>query len=156
MVQYKFEALLERPEGIGTWTYLTVPLDSKKMFGTSSRLRVKGAIDGLRFRSSLLPNGTGGHFMVVKKEVREKIRKSAGDRVRVSLQLDSAPEEVVIPEVVVRALRGNERADAHFRSLSYSHKKAYIEWVESAKRDETKDKRARKMVKMLLASRTLK
>jgi len=149
MARYKFEALLERPQGAGTWTYLALPLDQEKALGTSSRVPVQGTIDGVRFRSSLLPNGAGGHFMVVKKEIRDMIGKSAGFRVMVSMELDSAPREVIITEVVLRALRGNKDANARFKSMSYSHKKAYIEWVEGAKRDQTREKRAEKVVRML-------
>jgi len=156
MAQHKFEALLERPQGVGTWTYLALPPDREKVLSTSSRLPVKGTIDGVRFRSSLLPNGAGGHFMVVKKEIRDTIGKSAGDRVMVFMELDSAPREVVIPEVMVRALRGNKDANARFKNLSYSHKKAYVEWVEGAKRDETREKRTGKMIEILLGSRVLK
>jgi len=80
------------------------------------------------------------------------IGKSAGVRVKVSMERDTAPREVIIPEVVVRALRGNKDANARFNSLSYSHRKAYIEWVEGAKRDQTREKRAEKMVRMLSRS----
>ena len=156
MERYKFEALLERPQGIGTWTYLALPLDQEKVLGTSSRVPVKGTIDGVRFKSSLLPNGAGGHLVVVKKEIREMIGKSAGDTVKVTIEVDSAPREVIIPEVVARALRGNKTANARFKNLSYSHKKAYVEWVESAKKDETRGKRAEKMIETLSTSRTLK
>src|SRR5947209_5203393 len=103
MDRYKFDARLERPQGVGTWTYLALPLDQEKFLSTSSRVPVKGTIDGVRFRTSLLPNGAGGHFMVVKKEIRDVISKSAGDRVRVSMERDAAPAEIMIPEVVLRA-----------------------------------------------------
>jgi len=156
MVRYRFEALLERPQGVGTWTYFSLPLDQEKVLGTSSRVPVKGTIDAVRFRSSLLPNGAGGHFLVIKKQIRDMIGKSAGDGVRVSMERDGAPEEVMIPEVVLRALQRNKKANAFFKSLSHSHKKAYIQWVESAKKDETREMRAEKMIEMLSTSRTLK
>src|SRR5713226_4176838 len=57
LARCKFEALLERPRGVGTWTYLALPPGQERVLGTSSRLPVKGTIDGVRFRSSLLPNG---------------------------------------------------------------------------------------------------
>ena len=149
MERYKFEALLERPQGIGTWTYLALPLGQEKVLGTSSRVPVKGTIDGVRFKSSLLPNGAGGHFVVVKKEIRDSIGKSAGDTVKVTMELDRSPREVIITEVVARALRGNKTANSRFKNLSYSHKKAYVEWVEGAKRDQTREKRAERLVGML-------
>jgi len=57
--------------------------------------------------------------MVVKKEIQDKIGKSAGDRVRVSMELDEAHREVVIPEDVLQALRRDRNANAFFESLSY-------------------------------------
>src|SRR5712692_80805 len=35
MVWYEFEALLERPQGVGTWTYLALTLDQEKVVGTN-------------------------------------------------------------------------------------------------------------------------
>ena len=78
------------------------------------------------------------------------IGKSAGDTVKVTMELDSAPREVILPEVVARALRGKKTANARFKNLSYSHKKAYVEWVEGAKKDQTKEIRAETMVRMVL------
>src|SRR5713101_2745113 len=64
IARYKFEALLERPQGAGTWTYLALPLDQEKALGTSSKVTVKGAIDGVGGRIPPLPDGAGGHFMI--------------------------------------------------------------------------------------------
>ncbi|TLX97217.1 MAG: hypothetical protein E6K96_03895 [Thaumarchaeota archaeon] len=50
----------------------------------------------------------------------------------------------------------NKKVNAFFKSLSNSHKKAYIQWIESAKKDETREKRAEKMIEMLSTSQTLK
>ena len=49
-----FSATLERPEGIGTWTFLPIPIDVKTIFGVSGQLKVRGTIDGEPFRSSAL------------------------------------------------------------------------------------------------------
>lgn len=45
----KFEAKLHRPEGKGTWTYVTVPFNVEVTFGTRGRVPVCGQIDGQIF-----------------------------------------------------------------------------------------------------------
>jgi len=145
----KFEAVLVRPEGTGTWTYLVVPFDTNKEFGTRSQVRVKGTVDGHPFQSTLLPTGGGGHFLVVKSDVRKAIVKEAGETVKVTIEPDSGPRSVQVPRDLLRAIEGDTRASAAFEKMAYSHKKAYVDWVEQAKRRETRDDRIKKALVMI-------
>jgi hypothetical protein len=86
-----FSAVLVRLEGVGTCTYLKIPFDVEKAFGKGGPAKVKGTVDGIPFRSSLLPNGDGNHFMVVPKPVRDKAKVKVGDRVKVVVEPDTAP-----------------------------------------------------------------
>jgi uncharacterized protein YdeI (YjbR/CyaY-like superfamily) len=52
-----------------------------------------------------------------------------------------APRELVVPEVLVRALEGNPKAAACFERLSPSHKREYIEWITEAKTEATRNRR---------------
>ena len=47
----------------------------------SNGRKVKGTIHRLSYESTLLPLGGGKHNLVVKKEIRTKIVKDAGDMV---------------------------------------------------------------------------
>lgn len=51
MSLHTFEALLVRPEGVGTWTFLSIPLEVSTTFGSKARVKVKGTINGYPFRS---------------------------------------------------------------------------------------------------------
>ena len=42
MNDYSFEAVLIRPEGVGTWTYLNIPRDISSTFGSKGQVKVKG------------------------------------------------------------------------------------------------------------------
>jgi hypothetical protein len=145
----RFEAVLVKPEGTGTWTYLVVPFDSGREFGTRSQVRVKGTVDGHPYRSTLLPTGEGGHFLVVKSEIRKAIVKEAGESVRVTIEPDSKPRSVRTPKDLLKAIAGNSRARAAFQRMAYSHRKEYVEWVEQAKRSETREARITKAVAMI-------
>ncbi len=144
-----FEAVLVRPEGTGTWTYLVLPFDSDKEFGTKSQVRVKGTVDGHPYRSTLLPTGHGGHFLVVKSEIRKSIVKEAGETVNVTIEPDSEPRSISTPKDLLRALEGDERARSAFQKLAYSHQRAYVDWIEQAKKQETRDDRIRKALLMI-------
>jgi hypothetical protein len=147
---------LERAEGRGTWTTLTVPFDVEEVFGHRGRVAVRGTIDGQPFRGSLMPHGDGRHFVVVNKALRTAIGKEAGDSVLVELEPDHEPRVLTIPEAFSRALAGREAAKAAFDRLSYSHRKEYVDWIEGAKKPETKERRALKAVEMLLAGTGVK
>jgi len=117
MTQHEFVAVLKRPKGTGTWTYFDVPFDSKKAFGRVSRIPVRGTVDMMEFRNSLLPNGTGGHFMVVKSDLRKAIGKEAGEKVHVLMRLDTTPREIIVPPVILQRIRKNQEARKYFKGL---------------------------------------
>jgi uncharacterized protein YdeI (YjbR/CyaY-like superfamily) len=61
----------------------------------------------------------------------------------------------VPPEYIERAFKANARAWAFFESLAPSYRRYYIGWIDSAKREETKQKRLREAVQTLAAGRKL-
>jgi uncharacterized protein YdeI (YjbR/CyaY-like superfamily) len=58
-------------------------------------------------------------------------------------------KELVVPEVVLAALRKDKKAAAVFEKFSPSHKKEYVEWIVEAKREETREKRIATMLEWL-------
>lgn len=49
--------------------------------------------------------------------------------------------ELIIPRELAEALAQNTKASEHFDNFSYSKQNDYIEWISSAKRDTTRQKR---------------
>lgn len=50
-------------------------------------------------------------------------------------------KEVKLPEDVSGALKKNKKASDFFNALSFTNKKEYLEWIVTAKRDETRKER---------------
>ncbi len=86
-----FQALLVHPDATGAWTYLAVPFDVAQAYGTKARVAVKGTVNGVAFRSSLLPQGDGIHILVVPKPLRTAAKAAPGDTVEVVVEADTAP-----------------------------------------------------------------
>jgi uncharacterized protein YdeI (YjbR/CyaY-like superfamily) len=113
-------------------------------------------MNGFPFRSSLFPNGDGTHHMMVNKAMKTGAQAQAGDTVRVVLEPDTAPRTVETPPDLVAALATSPDAQARYEQLAYSHKKEYVEWIESAKKDETRARRVEQAVAMVLEGKRLK
>ncbi|MGQ0827989.1 MAG: DUF1905 domain-containing protein [Bacteroidota bacterium] len=140
---------LEKYPGKGGWTFARIPeilRDKKKPFGF---VKVKGSIDGFEIKKyHLMPMGKGLLFLPVKAEIRKKIKKGEGDYVQVILYPDNDPLE--IPEEMLLCLQDEPDALRFFNSLSESERKFYIQWVYSAKKEETKINRLAKTIDRLL------
>ena len=141
--------VLEKFQGKGGWTYARIPgilQDKKAPFGW---VKVKGTIDGYEIRKyHLMPMGNGNLFLPVKAEIRKKIKKTEGDYVHVILYPDSEPLEV--PEEMLLCLEDEPLALKFFNSISESERKYYIEWIYSAKKEETRIDRLAKCINRLL------
>lgn len=121
----------------GGWTFARIPEitpDKVKAFGL---VKVKGFIDDFEIRKChLMPLGNNILFLPVKAEIRKKIKKKAGDWVKIVLFRDDDPLE--IPEELRACLEDEPGANRFFQSLSETEQRYYINWIFSAKREETK------------------
>ena len=140
---------LEKFPGKGGWTFARIPeitQDKKAHFGW---VKVRGSIDGYEIRKyHLMPMGNGKLFLPVNATIRKKIRKEEGDSVHVVLYPDTEPLKV--PEEMLMCLQDEPGAFKFFKSLSESEQKFYIQWVYSAKKEETKIDRLAKTINRLL------
>jgi len=122
--------------------YVEFPFSVEEIFGTRGMVKVKALFDGkAEYRGIMSNMGTGCHILILTQEVRRKLGKSFGDFVLVELEHDLEKREVIIPEDVQNLLTEHPEAFAFFEKLSYTHRKEYINWITSAKREETRAKR---------------
>ena len=156
MSPFEFTAVLKRPEGIGTWTYLDIPLDVVKTFGSRAQVKVRGTINGLPYRGVARPHGDGTHYLVVNSSIRNAIGVSQGDPVSMTLEADTAERTVAVPADFQQVLDTHPVSKGMYERLSYSHRQQYVQWIEGAKRAETRQKRITSAMEMLLKGNTPK
>lgn len=146
--------LLEKFHGKGGWTFARIPeipQDKHTHFGW---VKVRGTIDSFEIRKyHLMPMGNGNLFLPVKAEIRKKIKKNEGDYVHVILYPDNEPLD--IPEEMLLCLNEEPKALTFFKSLTESEQKFYIQWIYSAKKEETKINRLAKTINRLLEGKKL-
>jgi hypothetical protein len=132
-----FTVELERVQK--TATMFRVPFDLAEAFGRA-RPPVRVTIRNYTWRTTPGVYGGVGHI-VVNRAAKEATGVDAGDRVRVQLELDTEPRRVTIPPDLRAALAAAPQAKAAFARLSFTHQREYVEWVEEAKRPETRARR---------------
>lgn len=83
-LDHTFTASLEKGGAFDTW----VTVDgSKELLGTGKAVKVTGTIDGHEFAATLMPSGSGPHWLPLRKAIRQSIGKdAAGDEVTVHLR----------------------------------------------------------------------
>ena len=130
--------LLKKFPGKGGWTYAEIPEIHQNKNNPFGWVKVRGNIDGYELKQyKLMPMGNGRLFLPVKSAIRKKIKKEQGDSVHIVLFADDS--EVEIPEEILNCFATEPKELLqNFLSFSDGEKKAYLDWIYAAKKDETK------------------
>ena len=143
----EFAAVLKKREGIDG-AYIEIPFDVPQVFG-AKRVKVLATFDGEPYRGSIVTM-KGLTFLGVTREIRDRIGKQPGDEVWVTVEKDEAERKVDLPEDFGALLQQRPDALAIYEKLSYTHKKEYMQWLNSAKTAATREKRMQTALEMLL------
>ena len=164
MKKHTFTAAIQNAGGGGA--YVEVPFDAEKAFG-SKRPKVKTTIDKIPYRGRLvrtpaLPGtcargkcapgasvGTECHLLLILKSIRVQTGKTFGDEVHLTVEADTSPRIVELPEGLKRVFQSEKEAKAFFEKLSYNHQKEYVTWINDARKEETRQARVIKTIEML-------
>lgn len=140
---------MEKWPGKGGWTYIVIAEIPKTERLHGGFVRVKGMVDDIAINGyNLMPMKDGRMFFPIKSDIRKKIKKEAGDTIKVVLYRDAEPTH--IPGELLECLRDEPKAGKKFHSLPESHKKQYIEWIYEAKKDTTRAERIASLIDKML------
>ncbi|HKP51768.1 MAG TPA: YdeI/OmpD-associated family protein [Chloroflexia bacterium] len=139
-----FTTILEKAEGINA-TGIRIPAGVIAALGTQKRPKVKVTINGYTYRNTVAV--FGDVFMVgVSQEHRAASGLEAGNQVEVTLELDTEPRTVEVPEDLKAALSAKAGALEAFEARSYTMRKEFVRQVTEAKAQETRERRIAKIV----------
>lgn len=146
---YEFDAEIKKHRTINAG-YVEFPFDVEKEFGTKGQVKVVATFDGYEYRGSLVKMGHPCHFIGLTQKVRAAIGKNPGDIVHVVIKQDIEPRTIEVPEDFQLLLNQNPEAREFFEKLSFTNRKEYVQWIISAKKTETRERRLRESIEKLL------
>ena len=146
-----FTALLERDGTALNWVVARVPFDPAKCWPRRVGRRVRGAIDGFAFRTTLVsyPHG-GGPVLIVNKKMLAGAHARIGEKVRITLEPDLEERPVIVPPELARELKGDRRLQRWFNALSESARREIGKWAGDAKSPEARRTRAQKLAERMM------
>ena len=81
---YEFEAEIKKVPDIDG-AYVEIPFDVRAEFG-KGRVPVIATFDGVEYVGSIVKMGTPYHIIGIRKDIRAKINKQAGDIIKVTIR----------------------------------------------------------------------
>jgi hypothetical protein len=146
----RFSAVLEPVSHGGH--FVVVPEQVAAAAGLRYGVRVRGTVDGVAYRSSLMKYGGVFHMGVHKATIAAAGAK-VGDRVDVAIEIDDEPLPTdTVPPDLEKALKKSAAAKAAFEGLSPAHKREHVKHVLEAKKPETRARRIEKTIATLEAT----
>lgn len=123
-----------------TATGIKVPAELVASLGSHKRPPVRVTIGNYTYRSTVA--AYGDVFMLpVSAENREAAGIKAGDEIEVTIELDTEPRTVEVPDDLAAALAEKPGTREAFDALSYTMRKEYVRQVETAKAQATRERR---------------
>lgn len=148
MKKYEFDAVIQSHGEIDA-AYIDFPYDVETEFGTKGQVKVIATFDGTEYRGSLVKMGHHCHLLGITKKIRAQINKQQGEAVHVVLYKDEKERVVVVPDDLQQLLDTDKNLSHLFNKLSYTHRKEYVNWINEAKKEETRKKRLEKTIQMI-------
>jgi hypothetical protein len=134
----KLQGSADGPTGIEVPAKIIDAIDAGK------KPAVSVDVNGYTYRSTVAV--MGGKFMIPFSSAhRAASGIKAGDAIKVTLALDTAPREAEVPDDLAQAL-AKAKARAKFDALAPSRKKEAVRQVTEAKAAETRARRIEKIV----------
>jgi uncharacterized protein YdeI (YjbR/CyaY-like superfamily) len=151
-VSKTFQATLERIDSPLKWVMVRVPFNAEKVWGKRGQVKVKGEINGFAFRTSLFPDGKGGHRLLVNKQMQHGAKAAPGMSAKFRLEPDNAVRVVTVPSDLVRELSQERSLRRWFDRLSHSIRTDICSGIVQAKNPAVRRRRAERIAECLLAA----
>ncbi len=147
MAVHRFTATPAPAGKTGNMANVELPDEVVEALG-GKRVPVTVTVNGFTFSTTTAVMG-GKNLVGFNTANKKAAGVEAGVPVEVVLEVDTAPRVVEVPAELAAAFRSHKAAKATWESLSYSHQREYAEWITSAKKAETRERRVAQAVEKL-------
>lgn len=139
----KFQTTLQNFNS-NLWGYhIPVPLEIAKTFINDSGQRVLCTLNGQRqIHCALMPDGKGGFFINLNKELRKELQLSLGDLIAVELKKDESKYGMPVPEELEALFEIDEEGSKYFHELTPGKQRSLIYQIGKPKNSDTRLQKA--------------
>lgn len=141
----RFSATLHRPvtsDKAVTWTFLKLPQEASDALPSRGQTTVEGTFNGHPFQATLDPDGQGGHWLKVEPSLCQAAKTEPGQTVSLEIApVAQEPEPKVPPDLQKALTAAAPKARAIWSDITPLARRDWVQWIESAKREETQKKR---------------
>jgi antitoxin component of MazEF toxin-antitoxin module len=117
--------------------------------GGKATKRVIATFNGHPERLGLLPQEGGGRYLMLRKELCQRLKLAIGEEVEVSLTPDPDPDHIDLPSELAEALAAWPEAEVSFQKQSGAMRRAMARKVADAKLTETRARYAVELAERL-------
>jgi hypothetical protein len=128
---------------------IVVPEQAWQALGGKAAKRVVATLNGHAERLGLLPLEGGGRYLMLRKELCQRLGLVIGQEVAVQLAPDPNPDHVDLPDELAEALAAWPEAEASFLAQSGAMRRAIARKVADAKRPDTRARYAVELAERL-------
>ena len=115
-----FQAKLERLRSRLQWIVVYIGFDAATVWGLRGQIKVRGAINGFPFRSSLFPTREGRHFLLVNKKMQKGARTGEGKLADIRIELDLEKRIARAPACLSAILKQEPLLEGWYEKLNHS------------------------------------
>jgi Domain of unknown function (DUF1905)/Bacteriocin-protection, YdeI or OmpD-Associated len=135
-----------RPQRRG-WLGLELPASSARFLRSRGQVPVEATVEGTTFRTIAFPRGDGGHFMLVRAQIRHRLGLTEGDEVDVTIKPAPRRPPAPMPEELTTALASSGEAKAAWDDLTPAARQIASRWIGSAKSVEVREWRVSDVIR---------
>ena len=147
MAKKRFKATPVAEGKSGAMASVDIPDEVVAALG-GKRVAVKVTANGFTFRTTTAVMN-GRQMVGFNTANRKAAGLEPGVPVSITIENDDEPRVVEVPAELTKAFRTRKTAKKTWDSLSYTHQREYAEWIEGAKKTETRERRVDKAIERL-------
>ncbi len=141
-LEYRFAAPVLRLETGMKQHYVPIPMEMAEALKEAGVRRVLATFNGYRLSRGIQGRKDGEKYLMLGRNVLRDIGANFGDTVMVTIIPDPEPDQIKLCDEFAAALEQDKEAATRFATLVPSHRRGLNYYVDSAKREDTRIKRA--------------
>jgi hypothetical protein len=126
--------------------YVDIPPEVSREFGKRGNVHIKGSLNELPVRGTLVPVGGGRHRLYINGDMRKKTGTAVGDEIALCLEFDDRPRDLPVPPALRAALDAKPEARAVFDGLPPSRHHEFLAYLNYLKTPEALERNVKKVI----------